>query len=127
MKRMKVFFPSYYADYPGCVWDLAFTFEREESCLGWPIYSSVFVCPVCCEVWAKTEVEGDSVHEARGVCCPTCIWDRGKLQFLSPVPGSLLDNWTCGGVDWPMLDAMPPDLLYREFELTLKAWDSHPW
>lgn len=45
-------------------------------------------------------------------------------QILYPVPGSVIVDWTgLGGWDDDLLEALPEDLLQREFELTLKAWE----
>lgn len=104
-----------------------YVFEREEFCLGYPVYSSLLVCPICCETWARISIEDSRVYEPRMVSCVKCKWWHKGHEHLHPVPGSLIDNWTCGGVDWPMLDSMPEGLLRRELELTLRAWDAHPW
>lgn len=101
--------------------------KREDFCLGYPVYSGVLVCPLCCQPWARLTAEGCPAHEPRMVSCTDCQWHHPGYEFLHPVPGSLIDNPTIGGVDWPLLDVLPEVLLRREFLLTLKAWDSHPW
>lgn len=104
-----------------------YALHREDFCRGYPVRSGLLVCPICCELWAKLSIEGSGVYEPRMVSCLRCQWHHQGYEFLHPVPGSLLDNPTAGGVDWEMLEALPPILLQRELELTLKAWDSHPW
>lgn len=104
-----------------------FLFERDLYVRGYIARSRVLVCPLCRTVWAELHVEGSNAYEAYTVSCSLCQWHHQGYEFLHPVPGSLLDNPTVGGVDWPMLDSLPEALLRRELELTLKAWDSHPW
>lgn len=96
--------------------------ERESHSQGYPIYSGVMVCPFCVSIWARLTIQGEAFHEARSIPCrrhpEACHPD------LRPVAGSLLDNPTANGIDEPLLDSLPPDLLRREFDLHLKAsWD----
>lgn len=94
----------------------AFSWREGEG--GWPIHAGAMICPVCLRLWATLSIEGEHSHELRGVSCETCQW-RDEFH---PVPGSLLDNDTCNGIDWGLIEALPPELLRREFDLTLKAF-----
>lgn len=101
--------------------------EREESCLGYPVYSGLLVCPICRQIWAELYIKDSEIFQPRMVSCTQCNWKgRPGSEWLNPVPGSLIDNPTVGGIDWPMLDALPPDLLKREFLLTLSAAERCP-
>lgn len=85
------------------------------------------VCPICRQIWAELEIEGSKVFQPRMVSCVQCNWKGSPgYEWLNPVAGSLLDNWTAHGVDWSLLDALPPELLEREFLLTLAAAERCP-
>jgi hypothetical protein len=94
--------------------------SRDPFSQGYPVYSGLMVCPECCQIWAKLTIEGEPFYEARSIPCvnhPT-----HSHPDLRPVPGSLLDNPTCNGIDESLLAALPEDLLRREFDLHLKAY-----
>lgn len=106
--------------YPDVAHDWAV--QREALSNGYPVYSGLMVCPICCRLWAKLIMEDQAFFEARSIPCEqhasACHPD------LRPVAGSLLDNPTANGYDEPLLQALPEDLLRREFDLHLKAnWD----
>ena len=93
--------------------------EREPLSLGYPIHSSALFCPICRQAWAETHAEPDEVHVPQMVSCEVCEWS----DELHPVPGSLLVNDIFSdGVDWELLELLPPELLKREFNLTLRAY-----
>lgn len=100
----------------------SWSFAREASCEGYPIYSGVMFCPVCCQIWAKLTMETGEFslfHEARTIPCSK--HPQACHEDLRPVAGSLLDNPTANGYDIPLLEALPPDLLEREFRLTMSS------
>lgn len=107
----------------GREWDV----DRPEFYGGYSVRSRALVCPMCLETWATMRVlEGP--HHIYDVCttpCETCI--RAAHHILHPVPGSLIDDWRgLGTWDDDLLDALPAELVKREFELTMKAWE-HIW
>ena len=90
---------------------------------GYPVYSRLFVCPCCHEVWAKVIREDQSPARPEMVSCgemSTCQWTD---ELTAMVPGSLLDYGVTlpGMIDFDLLDILPEPLLRREFDLTLKA------
>lgn len=104
-----------------------FFFEREEFCEGYPVYSSLMVCPICKSIWAEIEISGRNVFQPRMVSCEDCNWQgTAGHEWLNPVPGSLLDNDRVGGIDWPMLADLPESLVTRELHLTLQAFEKCP-
>jgi hypothetical protein len=106
-----------------------YSFDRAPYTLGYPIYSACFVCPICRQLWAEIEVNTYPVYQPRGVSCEQCNYmGPYKYEWLSTIPGSLLDNGIIcpDGVDWSMLEGMPKALIEREFRLTLKAFDKYP-
>jgi len=98
-----------------------YSVDRPPFSRGYPIHSGVMVCPICLSMWAYLPMEGQLIYQPRAVSCasPCMYWSE-----FSPVPGSLLEAPTFwDGVDWELLDLLPPELLRREFNLTLKAAD----
>lgn len=95
-----------------------FSVERPEyTSDGYPVYSRLLVCPMCCSVWAKLTVPGKSWHRPEAATCQFC---QDPLE--RSVPGSLLSyTIPCSGVDTDLLDVMPEQFLRREFNLTMKA------
>ena len=100
------------------VWDPV-TITRDDTCNGYPIYSKILVCPVCCHTWAKLTFLGDRYWSPSGIPCELHpeAWD----QILRPVPGSILDSPWMPGIDLPLLRSLPHQLLLREFQLHLRS------
>jgi hypothetical protein len=86
---------------------------------GWPVKSKVLICPFCFEVWARCSFAPDDFHTPVAVQCSNCEF---SYKHESQVPGSILDDSFCNGIDWGLLARLPEALLRREFELTLKAF-----
>lgn len=110
-----------------------YSFERAPYTLGYPVYSTCFVCPVCRSIWAEVRIDrggrDDHIYQPRGVSCESCFYlGPRQYEWLSTLPGSLLDNGIIcpDGVDWSMLEAMPKPLVEREFRLLLKAFNKYP-
>src|SRR6266849_624663 len=98
--------------------------SREDSIRGYPAYSGVMFCPVCCLIWAKLTIETGEFTLFRGARTIPCEkHSQACHEDRRPVAGSLLDNPTANGIDEPLLAALPPDLLKREFDLHLKAFE----
>lgn len=104
-------------------WGAAYyAFRRDPFCLGYPVYSSLLVCPVCCTIWAKLTMENDTkAHRPQAAVCQSCFPTREAWD--GSWPGSILQNdlISTSGWDQELLKAMPLELLQREFELTLKV------
>lgn len=105
--------------------------EHEEFSNGYPVYSGVFVCPICLTPWAALEWLGPdfqiiraSSREVRGLLCSSCFQEHGT-RFLhpdiSPVAGSILHNPTLNNWDQALLNELPEVLVRREFELTMSS------
>lgn len=83
--------------------------------------SYCLVCPICLTVWARHKIENDC--EFLWPYAQFCEHCTPLPDRLRPVPGSLLIQHGLDTIDDSLLDALPPDLLMREFLLTLKAYD----
>lgn len=93
-------------------------FSWREDIGGWPVYSSVLVCPTCLVTWASLKVDNrEDIFQVEGTSCEAC----NRTNHYLRIPGSLLYNSTCNGTDWGLIDAMPSDLVRREFLLHLRA------
>ncbi len=93
--------------------------EHSPHVSGYPLFSAALVCPLCLKLWARLEVEGEDEHEVRGIPCAT--HDTACHPDLRPVAGSLLDFPHGNVYDGELLDRMPPELIEREFRLTLSS------
>lgn len=105
--------------------NLFFSFPRagawSTTGLGWssPIPLG-FVCPVCCKVWGILAIEE---RELIFTASP-CVRHAGYSPYR--VDGSLLYSYStfeAGNFDVALLDALPPELLRREFELHLNHYE----
>lgn len=86
---------------------------------GWPVYARALVCPHCLTVWARLTIIGQFRYCVEGTTCLKCMdFTSEPTEF----PGSILDNYTCNGTDWGLIDALPEPLLRREFELHLRSF-----
>ena len=58
--------------------------------------------------------------QPQAVSCESCA----QATEMAPIPGSLLYNQqiSMGGTDWELLEVLPPQLLRREYNLHLKAF-----
>jgi hypothetical protein len=100
----------------------SFKILREESCNGYPIYSSAMFCPVCRKVWAELFMTNQTKPVSfvpHMVGCSTCRWTSRN----SDIPATILFNGLIfpEATDWPLLYALPFELLEREFNLHLEA------
>lgn len=79
----------------------------------WEPSSDLYMCPVCGEVHARLPVsrpDGSTTHwMAWARVCRRCV---GKSQWESEPGGSLWRSW-----DREFLEALPPEILLREFQL----------
>lgn len=75
--------------------------------------SACLVCPRCTMVWAHLDLGGELWPQ--GVFCASC----GGFDRLSPVAGSIIQQVSYLAFDEPLLEALPEDLLRREFDLHL--------
>lgn len=88
-------------------------------------YSRVWFCPLCSTIWAALIVEGSDNCICRRGTCTDCYGkynDQPDYYIeLDPFPGSLItDLCVHAEVDYELLQGLPPDLLKREFDLTLR-------
>lgn len=99
---------------------MAWEITRPEVYRGYPVRGMVWVCPRCRMLWLMYESPGlYTIHAAPCEDCP-----EAASEVIRPVPGSLINDWTgLGGIDEDLLDALPLELVKREFELTLTAWE----
>lgn len=96
--------------------------ERAPVYRGYFVVPLAFICPSCLNAWATiTEQHNTERPHYRIVSCP-CKYCTSTNEYVCPVPGSVLQDWTsCGGYDTDLLEVLPLPLLQRELELTLKA------
>ena len=80
--------------------------------------SHCLVCPACGRTWATLSFPDDRLIWPVAAFCG-CTQDADDWR---PVPGSILVEEGYGEVDDSLLNALPGDLLRREFELHLKAF-----
>lgn len=84
---------------------------------GWPLYNTVVICPVCLRHWLRFQLED---HPRAWTCwcwsCQSCTAERTEF------PGTLLEIPGTGAFDEVLLEALPEQLLRREFEIHLKAF-----
>lgn len=91
---------------------------REEFSLGYRIGSVCFICPICRQKWGEINAAGEHLFVPEMVSCPICKW----TDEFHPVFGSLLVNSQFSEeVDWDLLNYLPLDLLWREFDLTMES------
>lgn len=101
--------------------DITHSFPREELSEGYKIPSIALVCPVCVQIWGRCTIPGSSLWVPEMVSCEACDWS----DILHPVPGSIIsNNHPTSGVDWALLDALPEELLRREFNLTVRNYEA---
>jgi hypothetical protein len=85
---------------------------------GYPIGSSLLVCPICTETWARLTSEGHPRHRVSEALCEHC--DNGEREELF-IPGSLMNNlWLPDSCDWDLFDHLPLNLQMREARLALE-------
>ena len=80
--------------------------------------SHCLVCPACGRTWATLSFPDDRLIWPVAAFCG-CTQDADDWR---PVPGSILVEEGYGEVDDSLLNALPGDLLRREFNLTIKAF-----
>lgn len=129
MRQEIVIHPGYVDPFHGGVWCEV---ERGNLTSGYPVYSRVFYCPACRQLWGELLNSPMDPAFAVTVSCYRCNWtEKGRGVYADNcgdlgrgmVPGSILDyNTTIDGIDWDLLDSLPEELLRREFHLTLKAF-----
>ena len=98
------------------VWDIERHHSFKES-THVPV-SHVLVCPACTRIWAMLQLPEDRFCWPRAVFCG-CISHTDEWH---PVPGSLLVEEGWGVIDDSLLNALPPELVKREFDLHLKVY-----
>lgn len=81
--------------------------------------SHMLVCPKCRQTWAWLKFVDDTLCWPQGQFCKDC----GATDYWHPVPGSLLVEEGYGVIDESLLDKLPLELLQREFELHIKAYN----
>src|SRR5208283_2590798 len=77
--------------------------SREDHSNGYPVYSQVFICPVCLVQWAKLSLESDRFWCPVGVPC--VAHPEAFNPDLRPVPGSILAMDSAPGIDEPLLNS----------------------
>lgn len=77
-------------------------------------FSLAYFCPKCARIWARCKIEGEP-WMVTTVACLGC----GKLSLIS-IPGSL---WRA--LDPDFNDALPREVLLREFKLHLQWYDKY--
>lgn len=80
--------------------------------------SHCLVCPACGRTWAILSFPDEKLLWPRAAFCG-CTADRDDWH---PVPGSILVEEGYGSVDDSLLNALPAELVRREFLLHLKAF-----
>lgn len=94
---------------------------------GWSFsHSSCYICPRCLKQWAFLAFEGDEILHIQPQFCERCPPTAGSKWFADRpvVPGSLLWGYC---LDRPLLESLPPELVRREFQLTLKRMEIELW
>lgn len=88
---------------------------------GWhQAHSYCLVCPGCLRVWAEVRLDSDPWCYAVPGFCEECQ-SPPETHWLLGVKGSILLEEGLGNVDLPLLDALPEELLRREFRIHLQA------
>ena len=94
--------------------------EKSRMQNGYILRSRLLVCPRCRSTWATVLVEGDLDAFATTASCYPCNWSNELFN----VPGSILwSTETNELTDWTLLEALPMELVKRELELHLKAYE----
>jgi hypothetical protein len=83
--------------------------------------SYMLVCPICNTIWAKHIMADQSLVWPYAQFCECCDVYADRLR---PVPGSLLIQHGLDTIDESLLEALPTDLLIREYDLHIKALDN---
>ncbi len=90
-----------------------------------------FICPFCVKLWGiiKNISEGISVEFTKVLPTPAGCIDCGSFGKIDQpgfsIPGSLIEFKFIGrwnSLSFQILNQLPPNLLKREFDLTLKAF-----
>lgn len=89
---------------------------------GWKFAHSIaLICPKCLDRWAVLAFEGDEDIRPEGAYCAK---HEGKEKWFwnrPVVAGSILPGYS---YDFPLLEALPEELLKRELMLTLKRMEN---
>jgi hypothetical protein len=83
--------------------------------------SYMLVCPTCHTIWAKHIIKDYSLVWPYPQFCDRCDVYADRLR---PVPGSLLIQHGLDAIDESLLEALPTELLIREYDLHIKALDN---
>lgn len=103
-------------------------FTCREGLGGWPVRPRAFICPFCLRKWAQIDhPPALSRFHLESVSCLSCKQPEWRNPFTTDwwwvnPPGSILTYSIGPDIDWGLLDCLPPELLKREFDLTLKAF-----
>lgn len=84
-------------------------------------YSYLLCCPLCSRIWFRHILRESSFVWPRAGFCEQCAVTPDRLR---PVPGSILIQEGLDLIDDQLLEALPPELLKREFDLHIKALDN---
>jgi hypothetical protein len=105
--------------------DRDYRVERPGFWKGYSVVPRALTCPQCLDVWCTIIPEDNESPSCHDVVPATCVHCTAASRWMYPVPGSIINDWTgLGGWDDDLLEALPEDLVKREFELTLKAWET---
>lgn len=86
---------------------------------GWMVpVSYLLVCPQCFETWGMVKYLEDRQAWPVSQYCAAC----GVKDDWHPVPGSILLEEAYGTIDTALLAALPEELIRREFDLHMKAY-----
>lgn len=80
--------------------------------------SLLLICPWCGETWARLQLPSSLFYSARMVPCE----HHAVQEPFGPVPGSMLTEEGIGNIDTALLNALPPELIEREFYLHVKTF-----
>lgn len=80
--------------------------------------SSLLVCPGCQRTWAWMQIGEETTLWPHAAFCSRCPAPREN--WLMGPPGSLLFPLGYCIFDEPLLEALPPELLLREFNLHIE-------
>lgn len=109
--------------------DLAVYIHREHSFQGlhpdgWHVACSrILVCPACWEAWALLKFVDDTYAWPIPQFCGSCQPPTREHGWY-PVPGSLLVEEGWGVIDTALLNALPAELVRREFDLHMGAYSN---
>lgn len=92
----------------------------------------IYICPICQNIWARLRYEKFAPTQTAEMPCERCPPPTGWPYRQQNVPGSLIWRFVSpfeGDVylDEVLIEALPPDLLQRELNLHIKAYQNEQY